>query len=82
VRLGLVVLCVCVCASARAADMRIAVLEFSSAAGDPALDSLGNGLQSMVTTDGDGDGFVGFIFNGPGYASIGQATVNVEGASR
>lgn len=36
---------------AAAAEMRIAVMEFTSAAKDPELEPLGKGLQSMVTTD-------------------------------
>src|SRR5262245_22578075 len=36
---------------ARAADMRVAVMEFTSATKDPDLAALGKGLQSMVTTD-------------------------------
>jgi TolB-like protein len=37
--------------SAAAAEMHVAVLEFTSASKDPELASLGKGLQSMVTTD-------------------------------
>jgi TolB-like protein len=35
----------------RAADMRVAVMEFTNASKDPELEALGKGLQSMVTTD-------------------------------
>jgi TolB-like protein len=38
-------------ALARADEMRVAVMEFTSAAKDPELETLGKGLQSMVTTD-------------------------------
>jgi TolB-like protein len=38
-------------ASPAAAEMRIAVMEFTSASKDPELEPLGKGLQSMVTTD-------------------------------
>ena len=37
--------------SAAAAEMHVAVLEFTNASKDPELESLGKGLQSMVTTD-------------------------------
>jgi TolB-like protein len=37
--------------TARADEMRVAVMEFTSAAKDPELEALGKGLQSMVTTD-------------------------------
>jgi TolB-like protein len=37
--------------SAAAAEMHVAVLEFTNASKDPELGSLGKGLQSMVTTD-------------------------------
>jgi len=37
--------------SASAAEMHVAVLEFTNASKDPELESLGKGLQSMVTTD-------------------------------
>ncbi len=36
---------------AHAATMRVAVMEFTNASRDPELESLGKGLQSMVTTD-------------------------------
>jgi len=38
-------------ASPAAAEMRIAVMEFTNASKDPELEPLGKGLQSMVTTD-------------------------------
>jgi TolB-like protein len=34
-----------------AADMRVAVMEFTNATRDPEMEALGKGLQSMVTTD-------------------------------
>src|SRR5215475_1004019 len=34
-----------------AADMRVAVMEFTSATREPEMEALGKGLQSMVTTD-------------------------------
>jgi TolB-like protein len=37
--------------SAAAAEMHVAVLEFTNASKDPEMASLGKGLQSMVTTD-------------------------------
>src|SRR5262245_48302373 len=37
--------------AARAATMRVAVMEFTNASKDPDLEPLGKGLQSMVTTD-------------------------------
>jgi len=37
--------------AAASADMRVAVMEFTSASKDPTLEALGKGLQSMVTTD-------------------------------
>lgn len=45
-----IVLGVCPIAPA-AAEMRIAVMEFTSATKDPELEPLGKGLQSMITTD-------------------------------
>ena len=38
-------------APAAAADIRLAVMEFTNASKDPELEALGKGLQSMVTTD-------------------------------
>lgn len=38
-------------ALASAAEMRVAVMEFTNASKDPELEALGKGLQSMVTTD-------------------------------
>ena len=38
-------------ALAAAGEMRIAVMEFTSASKDPELEPLGKGLQSMITTD-------------------------------
>jgi TolB-like protein len=38
-------------AVASAAEMRVAVMEFTNASKDPELEALGKGLQSMVTTD-------------------------------
>ena len=32
--------------------------------------------------EGDGEGFAGFIFNGIGYASLAQPSINEEGADR
>lgn len=37
--------------TSRAAELRVAVLEFDNASKDPELDALGKGLQSMITTD-------------------------------
>jgi TolB-like protein len=37
--------------SARAAQLRVAVLEFDNASKERELDALGKGLQSMFTTD-------------------------------
>jgi TolB-like protein len=50
----LLLTCGLACALARsagAAEMHVAVLEFTNASKDPELASLGKGLQSMVTTD-------------------------------
>jgi TolB-like protein len=51
VTLGLATVLALAPARARAADMRVAVMEFTSATKDADLASLGKGLQSMVTTD-------------------------------
>jgi len=52
IRISLAALALCgVASTARADEMRVAVMEFTSAAKDPDLDALGKGLQSMVTTD-------------------------------
>jgi TolB-like protein len=48
---AVVLFAVSTAAPARAADMRVAVMEFTNASKDPDLAALGKGLQSMVTTD-------------------------------
>jgi TolB-like protein len=48
---ALLVLSVLGARSSMAADMRVAVMEFTNASKDPDLESLGKGLQSMLTTD-------------------------------
>jgi hypothetical protein len=32
--------------------------------------------------EGEGDGFAGFLFNGVGYAAVGQPTIKSGGAGR